>query len=918
MNTPTDPIDDGAAAECCVVRRTLTRGLCRSLDWLEPRTGWRAGVGWLADRSGPSRNPWQSLWISSIVFTFVVQAITGFCLWIYYSPSAQTAWESVYYLQYEVAGGWLLRGVHHYAAQVLVALSVLYVLSIVFSGSYRAPRECVYWGAVLMVLFALGLCLTGDLLAWDQNSYAASLVRTKFLMLLPMVGDDLFKLVAGGPAFGHLTLTRFFALHIGLFASGFLLLLVLHGWLLRRAASMEDNPPPPESRCRLAPVAQHTVAWLAVMIVVGLLATRHAFFGDHHGRPPGDYLGVGLGAPADPDPASFYAAARPEWSFRGLYQLSNMFPGDEIPLVGVSWKVMPIFKIPGLLLLLILLVPFIGRWKAGYWINASLLGFLLVYLVLLSAASWGHDFGDPEYGAAVADGSVQAERVKQLARSPQGIPVGGALSLLRNDPKTQGPKIFEKQCAMCHVPGGSQDENATEETPTAPRLCGFASRDWLADFLDPDRIKSLDYYGNTRFASGVMVRYVEGPFSELKDGEKTAIVAALSAEAQLPSQRGLDRQDKDSIDAGRQLIGNHCARCHCFDEHGSVGFAPDLTGYGSREWTLGIVIDPTHSWLYGERNDRMPAYLEVPERPADNRLSAEQVGMVVDWLRGQWYEPPVEGQSAGPEDTETAAPAPTMLVAGKWAARAAPPAAAPDGPAARARGLFEQEHCSVCHDYTGMAGGDLVAGDPSAPDLGTFASREWIAGLLDPEQIKTRKYFGNSKFRRGDMAGFVDETFEELDDDEKEEIESLVMAVSTEAGLPSQREIDQRDADRIEEGRELIAVWGCTDCHRFGDEGDHVGPDLTGYGSAEWIGQFISDPADEDTGVRRTLWFYGDENYGMPSYRRFRPEDIAGESPEEVDMEKQLADKERLNLLSAEEVEALVGLLRGELAEGEE
>ncbi|NQT12634.1 MAG: cytochrome c, partial [Planctomycetes bacterium] len=135
---------------------------------------------------------------------------------------------------------------------------------------------------------------------------------------------------------------------------------------------------------------------------------------------------------------------------------------------------------------------------------------------------------------------------------------------------------------------------------------------------------------------------------------------------------------------------------------------------------------------------------------------------------------------------------------------------------------------------------------------------------------------------------------------------------------PSQREIDQRDADRIEEGRELLVDWGCTDCHRFGDEGDHVGPDLTGYGSAEWIGQFISDPADEDTGVRRKLRFYGDENYGMPSYRRFRPEEVAGKSPEEVDMKKQLADKERLNLLTVEEVEALVGLLRGELAEGEE
>ena len=121
-----------------------------------------------------------------------------------------------------------------------------------------------------------------------------------------------------------------------------------------------------------------------------------------------------------------------------------------------------VFVLPGLLLLLILSIPFIGRFKAGYWINASVVTFLLVYIGLLSAASWGHDLGDAEFGAAVAGGARDAERVKQLASSPQGIPVNGALWLLRNDAKTQGPKIYEKQCAVCHAYSGSQEEAAGE------------------------------------------------------------------------------------------------------------------------------------------------------------------------------------------------------------------------------------------------------------------------------------------------------------------------------------------------------------------------------------------------------------------------------------------------------------------------
>ena len=923
MNTPTDPIDSSKGPLCCPLCEALKGRLCRAMDWIDDRTGLRSGVRWFADRPVPRsfrwKSFWPSLWPSMIVFTFLVQVITGFFLWVFYSPSAQTAWESVYYLQYEVAGGWLLRGVHHYAAQVLVALCGLYVICMVIRGLCRTPRECVYWVAVLMGLVSLGLCLTGDLLAWDQNSYASTLVRTKFLLLLPFVGDDLFKLAAGGPAFGHLTLTRFFALHVGLFATGFLVLLVLHGWLVHRTASTVKDADGPDGRYWPDQLARHAAGWLVVMVVVGLLVGRHAFWGDHAGRPPGDYLGVALGAPADPDPANFYAAARPEWSFRGLYQLSNIFPGDAIPLVGVSWKIMPIFVIPGLLMLVVLSIPFIGRLRQGYWINVSVLAFLLASIVLLSAASWWHDFTDPEYGAALADGVAQAERVKQLARSPQGIPIAGALSLLRTDPKTQGPGIYKKQCAVCHGYSGPEEEAKSSDTPSAPDLYRFAGREWLAGFFDPAKVKGPEYYGNTKFASGVMARYVEGPFSQLDKEDQTAIIAALSAEARLPSQHERDRTHKDLIETGRGLItGGECTRCHRFHDQGALGHAPDLTGYGSREWTMGIVIDPAHQWLYGWRNDRMPAYLELPEDPEKNRMAAGDVALVVDWLRGDWYEPSGADEEVGAQEADAAKPAHPMLTVGKWAARRAEPAPPlPDTPLAHARDLFKREHCAICHDYTGMPGGDVVAADPSAPDLGRFASREWIAGLLDPGQIKTRKYFGNSKFRSGKMAGFVDEMLSDLDNDEKKEIESLVIALSAQGQLLAQREIDQRDADRIDEGRKLVQTWGCTDCHRFGDEGDYVGPDLTGYGSAEWIRQFICDPAEGDSRQKEELRFYGKKNYAMPSYRRFRPEDIAGESPADLKTREDLLAKENLNLLTADEIGRLVELLRGELHDPE-
>ena len=97
------------------------------LDWIDNRTGLCSGMRRCAGRTVAGRVSWPNAWPGMIVFTFLVQAITGLVLWMFYSPSAQTAWESVYFVEYEVAGGWLLRGIHHYAAQVMVGLVGLYL-----------------------------------------------------------------------------------------------------------------------------------------------------------------------------------------------------------------------------------------------------------------------------------------------------------------------------------------------------------------------------------------------------------------------------------------------------------------------------------------------------------------------------------------------------------------------------------------------------------------------------------------------------------------------------------------------------------------------------------------------------------------------------------------------------------------------
>ena len=147
---------------------------------------------------------------------------------------AKTSWESVYYLQYQVLGGWLLRAIHFYTGQATLLLVGIYLVQMVLRGTYRAPREFLFWTVLLMGLATLGLNLTGDLLSWDQNSFWATGIRVAYLSHAPAIGPWLAKLAIGGPQFGTLTITRFLALHVGVCTAALLGLVLLHARIALR------------------------------------------------------------------------------------------------------------------------------------------------------------------------------------------------------------------------------------------------------------------------------------------------------------------------------------------------------------------------------------------------------------------------------------------------------------------------------------------------------------------------------------------------------------------------------------------------------------------------------------------------------------------------------------------------------------
>jgi ubiquinol-cytochrome c reductase cytochrome b subunit len=143
-----------------------------------------------------------------------------------------------------------------------------------------------------------------------------------------------------------------------------------------------------------------------------------------------------------------------------------------------------------------------------------------------------------------------------------------------------------------------------------------------------------------------MVGFVVDNLKELDDADKTKlqnVIVALSAEAALPSQTEADKSAEadGTLAKGRKALGeafesSSCVDCHKFRDQGDLGSAPDLTGWGSKDWLARFIADPSHEAFYRETNDRMPAFGTAPESSAKKPLlTPAEIELIAHLLRGE-------------------------------------------------------------------------------------------------------------------------------------------------------------------------------------------------------------------------------------------------------------------------------------------
>jgi ubiquinol-cytochrome c reductase cytochrome b subunit len=317
----------------------------RLYQWLDSRLKLKRLQRTLLDEPIPGGASWIYVFGSATLFLFLLQALTGMFLAVYYAPTPDHAYDSIQFIEKEVTFGAFVRGLHHWGASAMVIAIGLHMLQAFLYGAYKRPREVMWMVGVVLFLVTLGFAFTGYLLPWDQNAYWATQIGINMVGTVPIIGDFFVKVLRGGASLGALTLSRFFAVHVLFLPALIVGFILLHLFILRRV-----GPAGPWSDSRAAQssetfyprqVFMDAVVMLGIFLAVALLAVTVSF---------------PLADKANPSDSTFVPV--PEWYFLFYYQLLKYVHGPLEPLA--TWV------LPAVFFIVLLFWPFIDRKPARH------------------------------------------------------------------------------------------------------------------------------------------------------------------------------------------------------------------------------------------------------------------------------------------------------------------------------------------------------------------------------------------------------------------------------------------------------------------------------------------------------------------------------------------------------------------------
>ena len=184
------------------------------VDWLEERSGLVGGIKYFLFRKVPAETSWFHTLGSATLTAFLVQAVTGVILAMYYQPAPAEAYESIQHITNDLTLGWLVRGMHRWGASVFIILLFLHMGRVFLFGAYKYPRELNWLIGVLLLTLGAGGGPHRLPAPVGPDGVLGDRRRDQHQRNAPIVGPYLGEFLRGGAEIGNDTLARFYSMHM--------------------------------------------------------------------------------------------------------------------------------------------------------------------------------------------------------------------------------------------------------------------------------------------------------------------------------------------------------------------------------------------------------------------------------------------------------------------------------------------------------------------------------------------------------------------------------------------------------------------------------------------------------------------------------------------------------------------------------
>ncbi len=294
------------------------------------------------------REPWEALKAKTVprhgssiwyylgglaLFFFCIQIATGILLMLYYRPVPESARDSIQLLITKVPFGQVIRSVHSWSSNALIAIVLIHMFSAFFMKAYRTPRAILWVTGIVLLLLMLGFGFTGYLLPWDQTAYFATRIGTEIPHAIPIFGDWVATWVRGSKEVTGSTLTRLFALHVAVLPLIAIAFAITHVAITALAGSSVPRDVTVKGMTRFIPnyIMGEAMLWLAGLAILLIVAILYPW-------PLG--IAYDLMKPTEPP-----AGVHPEWYFMFLFQSLKYIPEWAVvlfyTLVLIFWTLVP-------------------------------------------------------------------------------------------------------------------------------------------------------------------------------------------------------------------------------------------------------------------------------------------------------------------------------------------------------------------------------------------------------------------------------------------------------------------------------------------------------------------------------------------------------------------------------------------------